>query len=93
MKVVFYCCEQVRIVRCGMNHAVALTLDGRMFAWGANSSGQVDSQSSASISSPCQVLCGSVGTGSDRTWDIACGFRHSLMLTHGGDLIYFGRHK
>ncbi|KAK3916569.1 Alsin [Frankliniella fusca] len=74
----------VRKVKCGMNHAIALTLDGRMFAWGANNCCQVDSQGNTSLSSPCQVLCGSVGTMNDRTWDIACGDKHSLMLTHGG---------
>lgn len=83
----------VQVVKCGLNHAVALTLDGRMFAWGGNSFGQVDWQSTTSLSSPCQVLCGSVGVGSDRTWDIACGDRHSLMLTQGGDVFFFGRHS
>lgn len=83
----------IRKVKCGLNHAVALTLDGRMFAWGANSFGQVDWQTSTSLSSPCQVLFGSVGTGGDRAWDIACGDRHSLMLTQGGDIIFFGKHK
>lgn len=81
------------MVKCGLNHAAALTLDGRMFAWGANSFGQVDWQSTTNLSSPCQVLCGSLGTGSDRTWDIACGDRHSLMLTQGGDVFFFGKHN
>lgn len=83
----------VRKVKCGSSHAIALTLDGRMFAWGANNCSQVDWQNNTSLSSPCQVLCGSVGTINDRTWDIACGDKHTLMLTHGGDVIFFGKHR
>ncbi|XP_046991299.1 alsin [Schistocerca americana] len=80
----------IQKVVCGRFHAVALTLDGRVFAWGKNNAYQVTLESSSDQSSPQQII---LLPNSARVKDIAAGDHHTLMLTNDGDVYYMGKQK
>jgi len=69
----------------GSFHCLALSLDGRLFAWGSNSKGQIGPDLSF-ISSPQEI------TLPFRTSikDIAAGGEHSLLLATTGQVFFLG---
>jgi alpha-tubulin suppressor-like RCC1 family protein len=57
-------------IACGMHHSLALLLDGRVLAWGANGKGQVGpGQDLSFVSTPLQVTLPFLAT----VCDIAAG--------------------
>lgn len=75
----------LRKVSCGAFHVIALTLDGRVFAWGRNNFKQVTLNSVVDQSAP-QLFSTKVCS-NERAKDIAAGSAHSLIMMHHG--LYF----
>ncbi|XP_063216090.1 alsin isoform X2 [Bacillus rossius redtenbacheri] len=74
--------QGVHEVACGRLHALAVTLDGRVFTWGGNVCGQV----SQVQSSPRHVA-----SLVERAWSVAAGDCHSLVLTLPGNVFYLSK--
>nr|XP_033325881.1 alsin isoform X1 [Megalopta genalis]XP_033325882.1 alsin isoform X1 [Megalopta genalis] len=75
----------LRKITCGAYHILALTLDGRAFAWGRNNCKQVMLESNACQSAP-QLFSTNLSS-TERAKDIASGSYHSLIMMHHG--LYF----
>ncbi|XP_015437908.1 PREDICTED: alsin [Dufourea novaeangliae] len=75
----------LRKISCGAFHILALTLDGRVFAWGKNNRKQVMLEPNAYQSSP-QLFTTKLSL-NEKAKDIAAGSFHSLILMHHG--LYF----
>lgn len=76
-------------VAAGTSHSLALTADGRLYAWGYNSSGQLGNGFGCSRLTPTEVPLppGTAGT----TWaQVAAGSTHTLALTADGRLFAWG---
>jgi putative cell wall-binding protein len=67
----------VRAIAAGRYHSLAVTRDGRVIAWGENSSGQTEV--------PVAAQTGAI--------DAAGGIYHSLVLTRDGEVIAWGDNK
>jgi alpha-tubulin suppressor-like RCC1 family protein len=76
-------------VAAGTSHTLALSADGRLYAWGANADGQLGDGSTAPHHSPAVVaLPAALG---HAAWkQIAAGTSHSLALTTDGHLYAWG---
>jgi len=73
----------------GMSHSLALTSDGKLFAWGNNYSGQLGNNSTANSWVPVPVSMDGVLAG--KTVEaIASGSSHSLALTSDGQVFAWG---
>ena len=71
-------------VSCGYAHTMALKSDGTLWAWGANSSGQLGLGSTKDRSAPTQVDPGS-------TWKVvSCGYFDTLAIRSDGTLWAWG---
>ncbi|MEV5984906.1 Ig-like domain repeat protein [Streptomyces sp. NPDC052051] len=70
----------------GEVHSMALTSDGRVFAWGAGFWGQLGNGTNADTSTPVEVHL-PAGT---RATAIATGYNHSLALTSDGRVLAWG---
>ncbi len=82
--------DPVVAVAGGYDHNLALTRDGRVYAWGANSNGQLGDGGKKSGSVPAPV------TGlpaRDPVAAIAAGASHSLALTRGGRVYAWGANR
>ncbi|CAL7949033.1 unnamed protein product [Xylocopa violacea] len=75
----------LRKVSCGAFHVLALTLDGRVFAWGRNNHKQVTLESNTYQSAP--RLFTTKLSQNERAKDVAAGSFHSLIMMHHG--LYF----
>lgn len=73
-------------IACGNDHALAVSLDGRMFAWGKNHHNQVSLEMQANLNTPQQITCLS-----ERVRSIAAGDNHSLVITHNDSVYYIGK--
>mmetsp|Transcript_12442 Transcript_12442/g.17224 ORF Transcript_12442/g.17224 Transcript_12442/m.17224 type:complete len:169 (+) Transcript_12442:135-641(+) len=64
-------------VSCGWSHTVAIDDNGHVFIWGSNQFGQLGiSQSCSKVQNiPCQLSL------PEKITEIACGLRHTLLLT------------
>ena len=74
----------VRVVG-GSTHSIALTADGRVYAWGNNASGQVG-DGSAPTDQHLPILIG----GLSRIVDIAAGRAHSVAVASDGTVFSWG---
>lgn len=72
-------------IACGHDHALAISLDGRVFAWGRNNHNQVSPEIQTNQSTPQQLSCSS-----ERVRNIAAGDSHSLIITHDDNVYYIG---
>lgn len=80
-------------VRCGSKHCVAIARDGKAFAWGDNSSGQLgtfvsdlrDSKEIPKNKTQCLPLPSGV-----RVVDADCGEEHTVLLSQEGHLYACG---
>ena len=66
---------------CGQYHTAACTLDGELFAWGANGDGQLGLDG-ADRRQPCRVH----NDTSSGMLQVACGGRHTLVLGGRGEV-------
>jgi amyotrophic lateral sclerosis 2 protein len=73
-------------IACGNDHALAVSLDGRVFAWGRNHHNQVSLEMKPNQSTPQQITCSS-----ERARSIAAGENHSLVITHDDSVYYIGK--
>lgn len=72
-------------VACGAFHALVLTADGRVFAWGANYKGQLGLGVQRSLATPQEVFGKAEVVSS-----IAAGDLHSIAITRGGAVFVWG---
>ena len=72
----------------GTSHCLALTIDGRVWAWGSNNKGQIRTgqEKHGFISTPFEVVLPVKTT----IRDIAAGGEHSLLLTTDGQVFFLG---
>ncbi|XP_050465644.1 alsin [Cataglyphis hispanica] len=75
----------IRKISCGAFHVLALTLDGRVFAWGRNNFKQVTLHTTVDQSAP-QLFTTKLSS-NERAIDMAAGAFHSLVMMHHG--LYF----
>jgi len=80
----------VKAVAAGYQHALALTKDGKVFAWGDNSGGQLGNGREEAQSHPVEVL-GIGGKGPlEKVRAVAAGTRHNLALLEDGTVVAWG---
>jgi alpha-tubulin suppressor-like RCC1 family protein len=73
-------------VACGYYHTAAVKLDGTLWTWGRNNSGQLGDNSSTNKSSPVQT------TSAGSNWkNVACGAYHTLGIKTDGSLWMWGQ--
>ncbi|KAK0086427.1 hypothetical protein PV325_003204 [Microctonus aethiopoides] len=82
----------IQKISCGSYHALALTLDGRVYGWGKNDLQQITQDESEILSSPklmndCKILS---SCNDKRTRDMAAGSRHSLIVVNN-NLFFIGK--
>lgn len=75
-------CQQIQT---GFQHAMALTKDGRVWAWGKNAKGQLGlGQTLNNFSLPAELAIDGTVTA------ISCGFNHTAALTSTGEVYIWG---
>jgi alpha-tubulin suppressor-like RCC1 family protein len=80
--------QHVVQVACGEAHSAAITKEGRLYVWGSSNDGQVGIRGArGSYSSPMKIDA-VVGV---RVMEVACGARHTMALTDGGQVLSWGR--
>ena len=77
--------EGVVRIASGVEHAAALTRDGRVWTWGRNSRGQLGDGTEQDRMSPIRV------GGLENVVDIACGWYHTIALKSDGTVWAWGR--
>ncbi len=83
--------SEVREVRGGGRHSLALLDDGTVWAWGANGEGQLGDGSTADRDEPVQVVDPSDPSGFlQEVTSIAAGGAHSLAITQDGSVYSWG---
>jgi len=76
-------------VAAGSLHALTLTANGTLYAWGSNSNGQLGNNSTTNSSVPVAVSAGAVPTDT-RFVQVATGYYHSLALAADGKIYAWG---
>ncbi|CAG7818352.1 unnamed protein product [Allacma fusca] len=74
------------VVHSGGKHAMALTVDGKVFSWGEGDDGKLGHGNRSSYDKPKLIDT----LKSKRIRDIACGSSHSAAITSGGELYTWG---
>ncbi|WP_210514815.1 RCC1 domain-containing protein [Hymenobacter terricola] len=75
-------------VAAGISHTLAITTDGRLYAWGCNHEGQLGDGTTTSHESPVAIEV--PGTAHTSWKQVAAGSSHSLALTADGRLYTWG---
>jgi alpha-tubulin suppressor-like RCC1 family protein len=75
-----YSASPVAFISAGYTHSLAVTEDGRVWAWGSNDSGQLGDGTQTQRNSPVQLLAFSVNP----VVAVSAGQSHSLALTADG---------
>jgi alpha-tubulin suppressor-like RCC1 family protein len=75
---------RVRGVAAGIAHSLALSWDGRVYAWGGNNMGQLGHGDTLARPVPALV------EGLESVRGIAAGWTHSLAVTRAGDVFSWG---
>ncbi|CAH0390181.1 unnamed protein product [Bemisia tabaci] len=73
-------------VHSGGKHAMALTLDGKVFSWGEGDDGKLGHGHQLSSDKPCMIEYFKT----KRMRDIACGSSHSAAISSNGELYTWG---
>lgn len=73
-------------VHSGGKHAMAITLDGKIFSWGEGEDGKLGHGNRLTLEKPKQIE--SLKT--KRIRDVACGSAHSACITSQGELFTWG---
>jgi alpha-tubulin suppressor-like RCC1 family protein len=77
--------QDIQAIACGFDHAVCLTSEGRVWAWGEKSSGQLGIDNN--MTGKPQLIR---SISEHRVLAISAGASHSLMVLEDGTLISFG---
>ncbi|KMQ89163.1 rcc1 and btb domain-containing protein 1, partial [Lasius niger] len=77
-------------VACGRDHSLALTSDGKVYAWGENKYGQIGKGAGTGDSQPRQVKHELEGK---KIVHIACGSMFNMVVTDKGELYGWGDNK
>ncbi len=82
----------VASVSCGLGHAAAVTLNGELYTWGANESGQLGRASTqGSLPAPERAFFAlHLQALEPRITHVACGARHTLVITDRSLVLAFG---
>jgi E3 ubiquitin-protein ligase HERC2 len=73
-------------VHSGGKHAMALTLDGKVFSWGEGEDGKLGHGNRLNLDKPRMIEA----LRSKKIRDIACGSSHSAAITSSGELYTWG---
>ncbi|XP_072386929.1 E3 ubiquitin-protein ligase HERC2 [Diabrotica undecimpunctata] len=73
-------------VHSGGKHAMALTLDGKVFSWGEGEDGKLGHGNRLNLDKPRMIEA----LRSKKIRDIACGSSHSAAITSSGELFSWG---
>ncbi|XP_039294188.1 X-linked retinitis pigmentosa GTPase regulator isoform X2 [Nilaparvata lugens] len=79
--------EKVKRIICGKTHSLALTGNGKLYAWGNNSDCQLGIGSEENCSTPKQVELNDVN---EPIASLTAGAQHSALLTDGGKVYIWG---
>ena len=71
-------------VRAGDYHSLAVAVDGKVYGFGANNFKQLGLQDVSNVNTPVQLPCNDV-------LEVACGARHSLLLTADAQVLSCGQ--
>jgi alpha-tubulin suppressor-like RCC1 family protein len=81
----------------GGYHALALTKDGSLYAWGKNNAGQLGTGDMAARPAPARVMAGAYtgspylgGNPANRIVAIGAGYEHSVVLLEDGTVMMWG---
>ena len=81
--------KTVTMIAAGTGHSLALTMDGKVFAWGSNNVGQLGDGTTTQHTTPVAVDMSGVLLGKTVTM-IAAGSAHSLVITSDGKVFAWG---
>jgi alpha-tubulin suppressor-like RCC1 family protein len=81
--------KRVTAIAAGLGHTVALTSDGKLFAWGENHDGQLGDGTTTNRTRPVTVDMSGALLGKTVT-AIAAGFGHTVALTFDGKAFGWG---
>ena len=87
--------ECVSAIGCGAAHCIALTSEGKAFAWGSGAEGQLGlgEGDDAGRATPCAIeALGSRARGAAAR-SVCCGAAHTIVLVEGDTLFSFGRNS
>lgn len=77
-------------VAAGDRHTLALTSEGKVFAWGKNASGQLGTGTNKAVAAATPVLSPAGSAPLTGVREIAAGGSHSLALTEDGTVLAWG---
>ncbi|XP_010272767.1 PREDICTED: ultraviolet-B receptor UVR8 isoform X2 [Nelumbo nucifera] len=78
--------KEIVYISAGYHHSSAITVDGELYMWGNNSSGQLGLGRTKIVSSPSIIEC----LGGMRIKMIALGSEHSIAVTDDGEALTWG---
>ncbi len=82
--------ENITAVCCGGWHSLALTSNGKVYAWGSNRFGQIGNE----CDNECQLTTIKIEKFEEKTIvAISCGYYHSLALTENGRIYSWGNNE
>lgn len=81
---------RIRDIKVGVAHTLALSDDGRVFAWGYNTSGSLGDGTTTHRNRPVEVVFDGPLAGR-RLSSVATSNRHVIGLTQEGELVFWGR--
>ncbi|KPA13070.1 conserved hypothetical protein, secreted, partial [Candidatus Magnetomorum sp. HK-1] len=84
--------KSFKAIAAGDQHALALTQDGLVFAWGDNEYGQLGNGSQVSGYTPTQVILENE-TPLDKVQAIAAGDAHSMAILENGHVMTWGKNS
>jgi alpha-tubulin suppressor-like RCC1 family protein len=83
--------DNIVAISAGYNFALALTGDGRVYAWGGNDSGQLGQNTQNTLPSQAVLVKDAAGTGTlEGITMIAAGGRHALAMDGAGRVYSWG---
>lgn len=81
--------ERITSIAAGFNHSLAITSLGRVFAWGANASGQLGNGTTNLRSTPTLISVANLNS-SETIISVYAGLNHSMVLTSSSRVFAWG---